>query len=174
MKPAQRRYLRHPNCLGTLPRKEKCSVRLEVGEFRLCRHLYGLCNRQKIQHVLRQLTLTKSDSKWQVCQSRASQHACSVAVCKAVTRVRSPLTEDDTTLALSSLRIGRLVRLMRCMSTVGCNAEQCANPPIGRGDAAHLRNAGCHCHVHYCCRELTPPYVFLEGGWSIIGELPPI
>lgn len=86
--------------------------------------------------------------------------------------MRSPLTEDGTTLALSSLRIERFVTPVRCMSTAGCSAKWCANPPVGRGDAAHLRKAGCHCHVHYCCRELKPPSLFLEGRRSIIGGLP--
>lgn len=50
LKPARRRYLRHSDCLGTLPREEKGSVRLEVGELCLCRHLHGLCNCQETSY----------------------------------------------------------------------------------------------------------------------------
>ncbi len=52
-------------------------------------------------------------------QSRASQHACSVAVCKAVVRVRNPLTEGGVTLVLNSLRIIYFVKPVTCMSTIG-------------------------------------------------------
>ncbi len=73
----------------------------------------------------RDFTLTEggwiegSIQRWPQTKSRASQHTCSVAVCKAVIRVRNPLTEGGATLVLNSLHIEHIVKPVRCMSTIG-------------------------------------------------------